>query len=258
MSLRDKVVLVTGAGAGIGRAAALLFAHNGARVGLCDIDPVAGEETARTIVARGGQAVFVRTDVADSAAVQGYIRTVADRYERIDVLVNNAGIAGKKASLVELPESEWHRILGVNLHGTFFCCKYAVPHMIRVGGGAIVNISSVLAVASLPNSFPYTTSKAALIGLTKALARDLGVHGIRVNCILPGSTDTAMMWEGVRPEDRKAVEAEVASAQPLGRVARPQEIAQAVLLLASDEMSFVTGASLVADGGLLTRLATTR
>jgi len=258
MSVRDKVILITGAGAGIGRAVALLFAHKGARVGLCDIDPVSGADTARTIVARGGQAMFVHADVADSAAVQEYIRSVAERYERIDVLINNAGIAGKKAPLEDLPESEWHRILGVNLHGTFLCCKYAVPHMIRAGGGVIVNVSSVLAVSSLPNSFPYTTSKAAVIGLTKALARDLGVHGIRVNCVLPGSTDTAMMWQGVRPEDQKAVEAEVASAQPLGRFAKPEEIAQAVLALASDGMSFVTGASLVVDGGLLTRLATTR
>ena len=146
----------------------------------------------------------------------------------------------------------------LGLHGHFYAAKYAVPHLLRAGGGAIVNTASVLAEATLPGGVAYTTSKAALIGFTKALAHDLGPAHIRVNCLLPGSTDTPMMWHGVAPEARSTVEAEVAANQPLRRVARPEEIARVALFLASDAASFVTGAAVVVDGGLLARIATTR
>jgi NAD(P)-dependent dehydrogenase (short-subunit alcohol dehydrogenase family) len=256
--MTGKVALVTGAAAGIGRATARVFAEAGARVGLCDLDEAGGADTVHAIERQGGEALFVPADVADPRAVRRFVEQVAARFGRIDVLVNNAGISSPRGQVQELADAEWDRVMAVNLNGHFFCCKYAVPHMLRAGGGAIVNTSSVLARATLPGGLAYTTSKAALIGFTKALAHDLGPAGIRVNCLLPGSTDTPMMWRGVTPEERPAVEAEVAAAQPLRRVARPEEIARVALFLASEAASFVTGATLVVDGGLLTRIATTR
>jgi NAD(P)-dependent dehydrogenase (short-subunit alcohol dehydrogenase family) len=217
-----------------------------------------GAEVARGIAHDGGRAVFVSADVADAAAVRRFVDRVADAFGRVDILVNNAGVSSPRAAVQDLAEAEWQRVMATNLDGHFHCAKYAVPHMIRAGGGAIVNTASVLAQATLPGGVAYTTSKAAIVGFTKALAHDLGPHRIRVNCLLPGSTDTPMMWQGVTPEERTAVEAEVSAAQPLGRVARPEEIARVALFLASDEASFVTGAALVVDGGLLTRIATTR
>ena len=147
--------------------------------------------------------------------MRAFVTRVADAFGGIDILINNAGIGGNKKHLVDLSETEWQHILDVNLNGHFYCCKHAVPFMVRAGGGAIVNMSSVLAVSTFPGTLPYTTSKSALIGFTTALAIELGPHRIRVNCLLPGSTDTPMMWRGVSPNERAAVEAEVAASQPL-------------------------------------------
>lgn len=258
MSVAGKVALVTGAGSGIGRATATLLALEGAQIGLCDVDAAAGKRTARAIEERDGQALFIPADVSSAQEVRAFVTQVAEVFGGIDILINNAGIGSNKKQLVDLSEAEWQHILDVNLNGHFFCCKYAVPFMVRAGGGAIVNTSSVLAVSTFPGTLPYTTSKSALIGFTTALANELGPHGIRVNCLLPGSTDTPMMWRGVNPEERPAVEAEVAAAQPLRRFAQAEEIARVALFLASDQASFITGAALVVDGGLLTRIATTR
>ena len=168
-------------------------------MGLCDVDAPSGAAVARDIERAGGRALFVETDVADSDAVRRFVDRVAGTFGGVNVLVNNAGVSSPRASVQDLAEAEWHRVLGVNLHGHFYAAKYAVPHLLRAGGGAIVNTASVLGQATLPGGVAYSTSKAALIGFTKSLAHDLGPSRIRVNCLLPGSTDTPMMWEGVAP-----------------------------------------------------------
>jgi NAD(P)-dependent dehydrogenase (short-subunit alcohol dehydrogenase family) len=259
MGFAGKVVAVTGAGSGIGRATALLFAQHGALVALCDVDEASGSQTASAIEGQGGRALFVPADVAESAAVQNFIARAVDAFGRLDILINNAGIGGGGERLVEMSDEAWRRVIDVNLNGHFYCCRHAVPHMSRAGGGAIVNTASVLALATLPGSVAYPASKAAVIGLTTALAHELGPHNIRVNCLLPGSTDTAMMWpQGLDPAEQAAAEERAAAIQPLGRVARPEEIAAASLFLASEQASFITGAALVVDGGQLTRIATGR
>jgi NAD(P)-dependent dehydrogenase (short-subunit alcohol dehydrogenase family) len=227
-------------------------------VALCDIDAEAVAHTVAEIDGTLSTALSAVVDVADSSAVARMVSRTVDSFGRIDVLVNNAGIGGGGTAFVELAEADWHRVLNVNLNGSFYCARHVAPHMVRAGSGVIINISSVLGVATLPRAAPYAASKAGLIGFTKALAHELGPHNIRVNCLLPGSTDTPMMWDGLTPEERGSIEPEVAAQQPLRRIARPEEIAQAALFLASDEASFVTGAALVVDGGLLARIAAIR
>ncbi len=258
MDFTGKVVLVTGGNSGIGKATAILFARAGAKVGLCGRNAARGEETVRTIHSDGGEALFVQTDVGDAGAVQRFVAQVAEAYGGVHILVNNAAISGSGAPVWEMAEADWQRVLATNLNGHFYGVKYAVPHMLRAGGGSIVNTSSVLALATLPHSLAYSTTKAAIIGFTTALALELGPHGIRVNCLIPGSTDTPMLWGDLSPEERPAAEAEVAAAQPLKRYAQPEEVARAAMFLAGDGASFITGATLVVDGGLLTRIATTR
>jgi NAD(P)-dependent dehydrogenase (short-subunit alcohol dehydrogenase family) len=227
-------------------------------VALCDVDAAAGGQTEADIRGAGGVALFEVADVADAEAVARFVDRTVRALGPIDVLVNNAGIDGGGKAFVDVTEAEWQRVLDVNLNGCFHCCKYVVPHMLRAGHGVVINLSSVMAVATLPRAAAYTTSKAALVGLTKALALELGPHGIRVNCLLPGSTDTGMMWIGLSPQERLEIEPEVAAQQPLARIAQPDEIARVALFLASDEASFVTGAAVVVDGGLLTRIAAVR
>jgi NAD(P)-dependent dehydrogenase (short-subunit alcohol dehydrogenase family) len=258
MNLQDRRAIVTGGGSGIGRATAVLLARHGAGVGICDIDDAAGEETVQAIEREGGRALYVPADVGDPAAVERFVKAVAQQFGGVDILVNNAGIGGSGGRLPELSNAMWERVMSVNVNGHFYCCKHVLPYMLEQSKGAIVNTSSVLALSTLPGTLAYATSKTALIGFTKALAHELGPRGIRVNCLLPGSTDTPMMWRGLTPEERPAIQAQVDAAQPLKRVARPEEIAQATLFLVSDLSSFITGATLVVDGGLLTRIATIR
>jgi NAD(P)-dependent dehydrogenase (short-subunit alcohol dehydrogenase family) len=181
-----------------------------------------------------------------------------EAFGRLDILVNNAGIGGPGKALSETDEAEWDRVIDTNLKGCYLGMRYAIPRMKAAGGGAIVNVSSVLAEHTLPGCTAYTASKAAIIGLTRATALEVGRDGIRVNCIQPGSTDTPMMWDGLTDAERAEVEPLVADAAPLGAVGRPDEIARVALFLVTDASSFMTGASLVVDGGLLTRIATVR
>jgi NAD(P)-dependent dehydrogenase (short-subunit alcohol dehydrogenase family) len=255
--LDGKVAIVTGAGRGIGRAIACLFAAEGVAIVGAARTAAEGDETVTLIQQAGGRARFIPTDVSQDAQVRDLVAETVQSFGRVDILVNNAGIGGPGKPLDETSEVEWDRVIDTNLKGCYLGMRYAIPHM-RSAGGAIVNLSSVLAELTLPGCTAYTASKAAIIGLTKATALEVGGDGIRVNCILPGSTDTPMMWDGLTESERIEVEPLVARAAPLGKVGKPEEIARVALFLVSDASSFMTGASVLVDGGLLTRIATVR
>ena len=255
MKLQGKVAIVTGAGSGIGRATAQTFAQEGAKVIVAERNAATGLETTELIHRAGGEALNVPTDVSQSGQVQNLIKLAMETYGRLDTLVNNAGIAGSYKPFYEMDEADWDIVLDINLKGHFLCARYAVPEMIAGGGGTIVNVSSALAYLALPNCTAYCASKAGIIGLTKAMALDLARRNIRVNCVVPGSVDTPLMWESLTAQERIEIEPLAADAEPLGRIADPVEIARAVLFLAGDDSSFITGAPLAVDGGLLSKLA---
>jgi len=256
--LRDKVAIVTGGGTGIGRAIAMLFAQEGARVVVAGRTEAIGAATVADIRQAGGIALFVRADVSRNEDVLHLIETTVRQFGRLDILVNNAGIGGPGKLLADMGEEEWDAVIDINLKGHFLCCKYAIPYMRAAGGGVIINVSSVLGCLMLPGITAYAASKAGVFALTKALALEVARDGIRVNCLVPGSIDTPMMWEGLTEEQRRAVEPLVAEAEPMGRLGTPEEIARAALFLASEDSSFMTGAPLIVDGGLLAKIATVR
>jgi NAD(P)-dependent dehydrogenase (short-subunit alcohol dehydrogenase family) len=250
MKLSGKVGIVTGATRGIGLATARLLASEGAAMVLAGRSPRDGEAAAESIRKEGGRAIFVATDVASSRDVKALVAHTLAEFGGIDILVNNAGTEIGKP-LLETTEEEWDHLLGVNLKGHFLCATAAVPAMRARGGGSIVNTSSVLALGTMAGCGAYSASKAAIIGLTRSMALEWSPLGIRVNCILPGSTDTDMMWFGIAEdelEDRRHAEEDVL---PLGRVGRPDEIAQATLWFCSDAASFASGSLLLVDGGAM-------
>jgi NAD(P)-dependent dehydrogenase (short-subunit alcohol dehydrogenase family) len=242
------VALVTGAAAGIGRACAELLAASGAKVVVADTARAGGEETVELIRAAGGEAAFIEVDVTDEEQVAGAVRFAVDTYGSLDIAHNNAGIIGSAVPLDEVDTEEWLRVLAVNLTGVFLCMKHEGAHMRALGGGSIINTASEAAIrGSGASSSPYVASKHGVAGLTRRAALDWARIGIRVNAICPGMIETPMVQEGMRKyPERVAAMREV---QPIGRMGAPSEIAEAVLWLASDAASLITGHLLVADGG---------
>lgn len=250
--LEGKVALVTGAASGIGRASALAFAREGARVVASDRDGEGGEATAERVRKAGGEACFVAADVTREEQVEALVAAVVERFGRLDCAHNNAGVTGALGAVHQLACQGWEETLAINLTGTFLCVKHEVARMVlQEGGGAVVNTASGAAVVGVPGMAAYSASKHAILGLTKTAALENARTGVRVNAICPGSVDTPMLqgYMSLSPEVEKAIRA----SQPGGRLGRPEEIAEAAVWLCSDRASFVTGASLLVDGGAVAR-----
>jgi len=249
MRLKDKVAIITGAGAGIGQATALLFAKEGAKVVVADVDPQAGKETVEQIQKEGGRGVFLKVNVAKGSDAREMVQETLKNYGRIDILVNNAGIY-TKGDVISTSEEDWDRILNVNLRGVYLCCKYTLPEMIKKGGGAIVNVASEAGLVGIKNQVAYNVSKAALIMLTRSLAVDFAPQNIRVNNVCPGTTETPLVRAAIQKEkDPKKARRALEECRPANRLGKPEEIAAAILFMASDEPGYATGSSLVIDGG---------
>lgn len=245
-----KTAIVTGAGNGIGRAVAIALAREGARVAVADIDERSGEETLAAIEAGDGKGFFRRTDVGVTADMERVVNNVLRRWGRLDVLVNNAGVA-VPGSVTEISEQEWERVLAVNLSGVWRGMHFAIPAMLRTGGGSVINMSSVQSIVGFRAWAGYAASKGGINSLTRQAAIDYAAQSIRVNAILPGTILTPMNERilATAPADSR-IEAEWLSMHPVGRLGRPEEVAALAVFLASDESSFITGELIRADGGM--------
>jgi 2,5-dichloro-2,5-cyclohexadiene-1,4-diol dehydrogenase 1 len=245
--LEDKSIIVTGAASGIGRAAAMLFAANGARVMAADINEVGGLETVNGVAAAGGQALFKRADISREADVRALVDATVGAFGRLDGAFNNAGIVNLCKDLHEITLEEFERCQVINLTGTFLCMKYEIDAMLETGGGAIVNTASAAGLVGFSRSSEYAASKGGIIALTRAAALDYGTRGIRVNSIAPGAVLTPMVQKNI--DDNPGVEEFLKTAHPIGRFSQPIEQGQAAMWLLSDLSSFVTGVCLPVDGG---------
>ena len=248
-SLKGKRAIITGAASGIGTATALLFAREGAAVAVVDVDVPGGQTVVGKIRREGGRAIFLRADVTQAGDCQEAVARTVSELGGLDILFNNAGII-RRASVLELSEEDWEQVMAVNVKSVFLMCRYAVPVMARAGGGVIVNSSSGWGLVGGPRAAAYCASKGAVVLLTKAMAIDHGPENIRVNCVCPGDTDTPMLREEARQLGQgEECFLQEAADRPLQRIGTPEDIAQAVLYLASDASSYVTGTALVVDGG---------
>jgi NAD(P)-dependent dehydrogenase (short-subunit alcohol dehydrogenase family) len=245
--LEGKVALVTGGGSGIGRASSLVFAREGARVVVADVVADGGEETVGMIKKAGGEAIFVKTDVSKAAEVEAMVNRAVKAYGRLDCAFNNAGTEGTIAQTAEYSEESWERVIAINLKGVWLCLKYEIPQLLKQGGGAIVNTASALGLVGIANQPAYVASKHGVVGLTKTAALEYAKLGIRVNAMCPGAIRTPMLDRALGPQPQLA-EA-IAGLEPVGRLGKPEEIAEAVVWLCSDAASFVTGHAMSVDGG---------
>jgi NAD(P)-dependent dehydrogenase (short-subunit alcohol dehydrogenase family) len=246
--LKNKVAVVTGGTSGIGRDTAVLFAQAGAKVVVAGRREAEGKETLELIRAAGGEGLFVKTDVSKSPEVQSMVQKTVEKFGRLDVAFNNAGIEGTWKPIVELSEEDWDRTIDINLKGVFLCLKYEIQQMLKNGGGTIVNMSSVAGLMGSPSASPYCASKHGVIGLTRTAALECAKQKIRVNAVCPAVIESPM-------EDRLFGEPEVhkfmAGMHPIGRIGKAREVSDAVLFLSSEKSSFMTGHYMVIDGGFL-------
>ncbi len=251
--IQNKVAIITGATSGIGRASAILFAREGAKIVAVGRRVSEGKKTVDTIHKLGGEAVFIKTDVCRATDVQEMVEKTIHTYHKIDILFNNAGILPEetKTPITNLSEEMWERVMEVNLKGVFLTSKFVIPEMIKGGGGSIVNTASTLGIVSRPDRSAYSASKGGVVLLTKAMAMDYASYDIRVNCVCPSFVETEMTRDIVElaEKDEKAWN-EILSKIPLGRPGTPKDVAYASLFLASDESKWITGISLILDGGL--------
>ena len=247
--LSDKVSLITGAGSGIGRASAIAFAREGARVVVSDVNAEGGEETVSRISEIGGQAIFVPADVSRAGDVETLVQSTVQQFGRLDCAFNNAGISGGQVRIHEYSEEDWERVIDINLKGVWLCLKYEIIQMLEQGGGAIVNTASTMGLVGGAGSASYGASKHGVVGLTKNAAVDYAQAGIRVNAVCPGHIRTPMTEQGTLLVPGN--EERIIARHPIGRLGAPEEIAETVVWLCSDAASFVTGHAMAVDGGFV-------
>ena len=249
--IEGKVALITGAASGIGEATAELFAHEGARVMLADIQDELGRQVVERIHDAGGTAEYIHCDVSAGEDVAGMVRATVDRFGRLDILYNNAGL-GRGGSITEIAEEDWDLVIDVDLKSIYLGCKYAIPEMKKTGGGTIISTASIAGLRGSPGLHAYSAAKAGVINLTRSIAGEVGPFGIRVNCICPGIIVTPI-WRQVvdlTGEQQDSMWQAMAQRVLLQRVGRPEDVARGALFLASDDSSYITGHALVIDGGL--------
>jgi NAD(P)-dependent dehydrogenase (short-subunit alcohol dehydrogenase family) len=251
MLLEGKVAMVTGAGAGIGRASALAFAREGAAVAVVDVDETSARRTAQEIEHAGGRALVAVCDISEASDVAGCVRATVAEFGGLDCAHNNAGVEDPVGLTHELDAAAWDRVLGVDLRGTWFCIKHQVAHMLQHGGGSIVNTASVLSHVAQQRVPAYVSAKHGVLGLTRVAALDYADRGIRVNSISPGVIRTALVERTIEAGAMTAEQ--YAALQPMGRMGLPEEVAEAAVWLCSDRASFITGSDLAVDGGFLVR-----
>ena len=248
--LKDKVALITGGSSGIGRAVALAWAREGAKVVVSDVDRSGGGETVEQVRAAGGEAIFIAADVGKPEDCEALVRGAVEKFGRLDIACNNAGIGGPQAPTADYPLDGWAQVIAINLSGVFYGMKYQLPAMLKNGGGAIVNMASILGAVGFAGAPAYTAAKHGVVGLTQAAALEYSAHGVRINAVGPGFIHTPMISA---LEDNQAVNDMLVAAHPIGRLGRAEEVAELVLWLSSDKASFVTGAYYPVDGGYLAR-----